>query len=222
VCKGKQWDPTEAKALMQYMIKTNHTPFGFELGNEQNTNYSPHLAASNFRILSKLIAELWPDPAVRPKVIGPDVHGFHGDPKTVKDDASKLRYLKEFVPNCSLLGVPLHAATHHEYIEVDEYPQTPPRVAQLEITGQVASAVNETLATVAPAVQIWAGEIGPHNGGTVACDHTEMRWANFADSHWYLDSMGVKAANGYSVFCRQDFVGIDYGKHHSILVSIIT
>jgi hypothetical protein len=38
-----------------------------------------------------------------------------------------------------------------------------------------------------------------------------MRWANFADSHWYLDSMGVKAAAGYSVFCRQDFVGIDYG-----------
>lgn len=96
-------------------------------------------------------------------------------------------------------------------IEVDEYPTTPPRVAQLEITNQVATAVNDTLATVAPAVQIWAGEIGPHNGGTVACDHSEMRWANFADSHWYLDAMGVKAANGYSVFCRQDFVGIDYG-----------
>ena len=39
----------------------------------------------------------------------------------------------------------------------------------------------------------------------------QHRWANFADSHWYLDSMAIKAANGYSVFCRQDFVGIDYG-----------
>jgi heparanase 1 len=38
-----------------------------------------------------------------------------------------------------------------------------------------------------------------------------MRWTNFADSHWYLDAMGVKAASGYSAFCRQDFVGIDYG-----------
>ena len=45
----------------------------------------------------------------------------------------------------------------------------------------------------------------------MACDHTQMRWSNFADSHWYLDAMGVKAANGYSAFCRQDFVGIDYG-----------
>ena len=38
-----------------------------------------------------------------------------------------------------------------------------------------------------------------------------MRWANFGDSFWYLDAMGAKAANGYSVFCRQDFIGIDYG-----------
>jgi len=38
-----------------------------------------------------------------------------------------------------------------------------------------------------------------------------MRWANFADTFWYLDAMAAKAANGYSVFCRQDFVGIDYG-----------
>ena len=93
---------------------------------------------------------------------------------------------------------------------MDENPTTPPRVSQLTITNQVATAVNDTLTRVAPLVQIWAGEIGPHNGGTVPCDHTMMRWANFADSHWYLDAMGVKAASGYSVFCRQDFVGIDY------------
>merc|ERR1712048_136653 len=40
---------------------------------------------------------------------------------------------------------------------------------------------------------------------------SSLRWANFADSFWYLDAMASKAANGYSVFCRQDFVGIDYG-----------
>jgi heparanase 1 len=38
-----------------------------------------------------------------------------------------------------------------------------------------------------------------------------MRWANFADSLWYADSLAAKAANGYSVYCRQDLVGIDYG-----------
>eukprot|EP00037_Helgoeca_nana_P025144 m.271247 g.271247 ORF g.271247 m.271247 type:complete len:616 (-) comp26872_c0_seq1:41-1888(-) len=210
-CAGRPWDPTESRALMQYLIKANHTIFGFELGNEQNTNYEPHVAAANFKILSDLLVELYPDSTQRPKIIGPDVHGFHGDPLTSPAEIPKLRYLKEFAPNCSDLGVPLHAATHHEYVDVDENPLGPPTVEQLNITQQIASAVNATLASVAPAVQIWAGEIGPHNGGSVACDHSEMRWANFADSFWYLDSLGVKAANGYSVFCRQDFVGIDYG-----------
>ena len=38
-----------------------------------------------------------------------------------------------------------------------------------------------------------------------------MRWANFANSFWYADSMAIKAAHGFSVFCRQDFIGADYG-----------
>lgn len=27
----------------------------------------------------------------------------------------------------------------------------------------------------------------------------------------YLDAMGSKARHGYSAFCRQDFIGADYG-----------
>ena len=43
-CAGQAWDPTEAKALMEYLIKANHSVYGFELGNEQNTNYTPQQA----------------------------------------------------------------------------------------------------------------------------------------------------------------------------------
>jgi hypothetical protein len=75
---------------------------------------------------------------------------------------------------CHKLEVPLHASTHHEYVEVDQNPTAPPKVDVLNITRQVATAVNETLATYAPGVQIWAGEIGPHNGGTVPCDSSKM------------------------------------------------
>ena len=46
-----------------------------ELGNEQNTNYSPRQAAAYFKVLSDLLIELWPEPMTRPKIIGPDVHG---------------------------------------------------------------------------------------------------------------------------------------------------
>ena len=47
----------------------------FELGNEQNTNYSPTLMAANFKVLSDLLVKLYPAAASRPKIIGPDVHG---------------------------------------------------------------------------------------------------------------------------------------------------
>ena len=38
-----------------------------------------------------------------------------------------------------------------------------------------------------------------------------MRWTNFANSVWYMDSMATKAAHGFHVFCRQAFIGANYG-----------
>jgi hypothetical protein len=156
-------------------------------GNEQNTNFTPQQAAANFKILSNLLEELWPAASTRPKMIGPDVHGFHSDPLAGGKVDAKLPYLRDFALNCSRLGVPLHAATHHEYIEVDEYPVAPPAVSKLQITNQVAVAVNATLAAAAPSVQIWAGEIGPHNVrarnclwrgcGQVSVARVERAWA---------------------------------------------
>lgn len=96
-----------------------------------------------------------------------------------------------------------------EYVEVDEYPVAPPSPMKLNQTSLIAAGVRGALRIGSS--QLWAGEIGPHNGGSVPCDHTQMRWANFGDSFWYVDAMGAHAANGYSAFCRQDFVGIDYG-----------
>ena len=74
-CHGQPWDPTESTVLIEYMVAANHTVFGFELGNEQNTNYSPTLMAANFKVLSDLLVKLYPAAASRPKIIGPDVHG---------------------------------------------------------------------------------------------------------------------------------------------------
>jgi heparanase 1 len=209
--KSGGWDPAQARSVMEYAIKKGYTFYGFELGNEQNGNYSPNLAAGAFQTLAKLLAELWPSAETRPKIIGPDIHGFHQDPATDKKSAGLLQYLGEFGETAAKLGVPMHALTHHEYIEVPEYPAAPANASIFDLTGLIAKAVNHTLSTKAPGVQIWAGEIGPHNGGSPGCDHSNMRWANFGDAFWYLDAMGQKAANGYSVFCRQDFVGIDYG-----------
>ena len=92
---------------------------------------------------------------------------------------------------------------------------TPPGPAVLDRTALIAASAQQLLGGLGP--QVWAGEIGPQGGGGPpkqlgdGCAHNEMRWANFGDSFWYLDAMGTKAAHGYSVFCRQDFIGIDYG-----------
>ena len=38
-----------------------------------------------------------------------------------------------------------------------------------------------------------------------------MRFAVFGDSIWYADSLALKAYHGYDLYCRQDYVGADYG-----------
>eukprot|EP00041_Stephanoeca_diplocostata_P007397 m.105224 g.105224 ORF g.105224 m.105224 type:complete len:597 (-) comp16856_c0_seq3:464-2254(-) len=206
------WDPTDARALIKFAQSKGYTFFGFELGNEQDnsaeTNFEPQ--ALDFAVLSKLLGELYPDANTRPKIIGPDIHGFHqGD--DIVTAKKKLVYLNGFAKNCSNLNVTLHALTHHEYIEVPQYAVAPASASLLDNTAQIAKLVYTGLAAVEPRIQVWAGEIGPHNGGSPNCSHSSMRWANFADVFWYVDAMASKAANGYSVFCRQDFVGIDYG-----------
>ena len=79
----------------------------------------------------------------------------------------------------------MHALTHHEYIGIPEHPVTPlnGNASLLDYTGEIARAVNATLAPMlAPAgVQIWAGEIGPHNGGAPGC-RKGGRWANWGNT----------------------------------------
>ena len=204
-----RWDPSDARPLIQFAITRNYTFYGFELGNEQDPGHSPQSEAEDFAVLQKLLVDLYPDAGLRPRIIGPDIHGFHES--EASENVEKLNFMAEFAQNCSSLGVKLHGITHHEYIEVAEYSETPPPADLLNETAAIAKLVKTRLEVAAPDVEIWAGEIGPHNGRSPGCDHSSLRWSNFADSFWYLDAMASKAANGYKVFCRQDFVGIDYG-----------
>lgn len=171
-------------------------------GNEENTRLSPHTAARDFLTLHQLLQELFPADA-QPKIIGPDTHGLHVSPPS----ASILAYLSDFCGNATAYGVPLHALTHHEYIEVNDdtangtyFSSLDPAV--LNVTTSISAAVNASLGARS-GVQLWAGEIGPHNGGSPPCDHSSMRWANFADIFWYADALGATARNGYDAFCRQ-------------------
>ena len=166
-------------------------------GNEQNNRIRPATAAQDFLTLHKLLLELFPANA-QPKIIGPDTHGLH----TLPADPAIVGYLNEFRRNATALGVPLHALTHHEYIEVNDDTQngtvwTSLSPALLNVTAGLSAEVNASLGA-RDGLQLWAGEIGPHNGGSPPCDHTSMRWANFADTFWYIDAMASKAKNGFA------------------------
>lgn len=197
------WDPTNAKQLLKFIIAEGfaHLIVGLELGNEQNSKYSAAKDAQNFEVLHNLTLELWPNDATRPKLYGPDRHSFHND----KIDS----YIADFVTECKKRGVPLYGATHHEYTEVDGTSFT--SSDHLDVNAQIAKAVNKSIRSRSSSVKVVGGEIGPHNGGSPPCDHTSMRWANFGDSLWYVDALASKARYGYETFCRQDYIGADYG-----------
>lgn len=198
------WNASNARALLEWTIKEGKDDvlFGVELGNEQNSEYSGEVMANNFEILYNLTIELWPDESKRPRLFGPDPHSYH-------DGKSVNGWLGDFLDAAGKRGLPIHGATHHEYIEVDSSSFTSP--SKLDTTRDIAVAVNKTVAEHFPAARAVAGEIGPHNGGSPPCDHTSMRWSNFGNSLWYVDALATKAKAGYGAFCRQDYVGIDYG-----------
>ena len=56
----------------------------------------------------------------------------------------------------------LHAVTHHEYLEIHQTNVVDP--AFLDLTGEIAAQVVAAVRGVSATVEIWAGEIGPHNG----------------------------------------------------------
>lgn len=161
-------------------------------------------AMLNFAVLGSLLKTMYPDAAARPVMIGPDPHSFK---QNGPDD--KLDWMADFMKTAAANDIPIFAITHHEYIEVDASSFFSP--AKLNVTNDIAVAVNKTCRENYPSAGVWAGEIGPHNGGSPPCDHTSMRWANFGNTAWYLDALGTKARAGYQAFCRQDFIGADYG-----------
>ena len=99
---------------------------------------------------------------------------------------------------------------------MQEYLTSPPDPMTLDKVGDIGASVNQSLHVLlseeAHMPKIWVGETGPHNGKSPGVlSDANMRWANFADAFWYMDAMASKARAGYDAFCRQDFVGIDYG-----------
>ena len=72
---GGKWDSTNAYALLRYTAtKYPHFKHGFELGNEKEFTVSAVDTAGCYLKLRAMINELWPDPAHRPILVGPELN----------------------------------------------------------------------------------------------------------------------------------------------------
>ena len=163
--------------------------------------------AAAFSVLAGVLDVVYGPPGTvgRPLLIGPDTHSFHDAGSSTKQ---VLTYLSNFTRTTASI---LHAVTHHEYIEIDAANVL--NATFLDNSAAIAHAVVKAVRGASPTVQVWAGEIGPHNGGTMpnpncAGNHVCGR---FGSAVWYADSLAAKATAGYSVYCRQDLIGADYG-----------
>ena len=167
--------------------------------------------AAALHVLSALLDELWgPTGAGRPRLVGPDTHSIHdaGSP-----NGAVLAYLAAFARAAA--DLPLHAVTHHEYIEVTW--QNALNATFLDETKDLAAQVVAAVRAASPAVEVWAGEISLHNGGGGAganatptnCQDNRV-CGRFGSAVWFADAMASKASAGYQVFCRQDAIGADY------------
>ena len=205
------WDAYNAVSLLEYAKSRNQTFFGLELGNEQNSKgMSAEAQADSLRVLSEALDKVYGQVG-RPVLLGPDPSGFHVAPK--EDASGRAQRIVEFLKNFTIAAAPyLYAITHHEYIEIDDVQCI--NSTWLDSSREIAKAVVAAVRESDPAgrLKVFAGEIGPHNGGNKVpnCEGNKVcgRWGS---SLWYMDSMGAKSREGYGAFFRQDFIGADYG-----------
>jgi hypothetical protein len=213
------WNSTNTREILEWTIAQglDDLIYGLELGNEVDGLYSGSQQARNLQTLHNLTLELWRDPSKRPMLLGPDAAHQDAVDTIPPFPTPRDAYVYEFFKEAGRLGLPIVGATLHKYIETDTQRDTNAskldettarfRTFKQQVNGGWSASGNMQDATPRP----WGGEIGPHNGGEPPCNHSSMRWATFADSLWYIDALASAAKLGFEAFCRQDYIGADYG-----------
>ena len=212
------WAPSNAEALLTYIRDSPFAPslHALELGNELNAhNVTPAQQAAAFAVLQAALARLWPSPATRPLLVGPDADGAGGD-ENIHRLLNLAAYMQAFANASAGLGLRLHAATFHEYLQVSGATILNETYLDFSLRNG-ATLVAAVRGSATPSLPVWAGEIGPHtgDGGNSSspslsnCSSNALcgRWAS---TLWYADSMAAKAASGVDAYFRQDIVGAAY------------
>jgi len=144
------WDPTNARALLEYARTGQQAIYALELGNEQNQAMSAADQAAALRVLDALVADVYGGDSERPLLVGPDTHSFKGP----SNNAVVLAYLQAYVTAAAPV---LSAVTHHEYIEITA--ENVLNATFLDISADVAAQVMGAVRAVNSTIEVWAGEV---------------------------------------------------------------
>ena len=174
---------------------------------DNSKGWSASQQSSAVFALAAVLDDIYGSGADRPVIVGPDPSGFHV-PLPDPHSATVLSFISDYVTLTQSL---LQAVTHHEYIEIDY--RNVLNHSFLDNTRDIARNMVAAVRAINSTLEVWAGEIGPHNGGdfpspNCASNRVCGRWGS---ALWYADAMASVAKEGYSAFCRQDFIGADYG-----------
>ena len=192
----KDWDPSNALALMRYTVAKKHTNiFAFEFGNA--LGYNATVFARGIRQLHDAISTAYNGSGLTmPKIVAPDEKGFPEG------------FFAELIP---LVKDVVHAVSWHNYPLGESY-QNPklegnvmsPRQHDAWIgVARNASVLARNVSS--GAVGVWMGE----SGGAANSGHNGTS-NRFLYAFWYLDSLGGFAAAGHGAFCRQTLIGGNY------------
>lgn len=213
---NKTFDPFNAVAFFEGAHARGDPIWGVENGNEINLQVTAEEQAAGLLALDGALATVYGTDA-RPVLIGPDALGLHSPAPGPYLPASQiLQYMADFV--VAMQGR-LFAVTHHEYVEINVTNVIVP--AFLDTTFELAELVVAKIRNVSATVEIWAGEVGPHNGeggpgdGRLGNCSGNLICGRWGSSIWYADAMSSKARAGYAAFCRQDFLGADVRLSHA-------
>jgi len=184
--------------FLQYTAAKGYPIYAFQFGNELG-NGVPRVAApqlaSDTCVIRGYINHLWPNPATRPLLVGPD-----SNPST--------SYTPSFIKNSYKC---IDATTYHAYAtsakdaDIIRHLMDPKFLAlRNNESVEYRNYVNSVLPPNYE-LPIWGGEIGPaYGGGAPGVTN------RFLDSFWYLDHLGFLARHSVQTFARSTLSGGDY------------
>ncbi|XP_059441700.1 heparanase-like protein 1 [Corylus avellana] len=194
------WDPSNARALMNYTILKGYHIDSWEFGNElSGSGIAARVEAAQYAKdvinLKKIMKELYKTTNYNSRLVAPG--GFFN-----KGWYTEL--LQDSGP--SIVDV----VTHHIYNLGGG--NDPNLIRKILDPAYLTKSVLDTFTNIegviqdyAPWANIWVGESGGafQGGGRYVSDR-------FVNSFWYLDQLGMAAKYSTKVYCRQTLVGANY------------